>query len=200
LPDDFLSSGNFFSMTNEKIIIGLVGQMASGKGTIAEYLRDKHGAEFFTFSTPLRDVLKRLHLETSRANLQKMSTLLRESFGQELLAKIITQDVEASPKNIVMVEGIRRFSDIKFLGDLKGFVLVRIAADEKIRYERLVKRAQNQNDKEKTFEQFIVDHQAEPELEIPKVMAEAKEEINNDGDFGALYAQIEKVLTKYRKE
>ena len=43
-----LSSSNFFSMTNEKIIIGLVGQMASGKGTIAEYLRDKHGADFLT--------------------------------------------------------------------------------------------------------------------------------------------------------
>jgi len=34
----------------------------------------------------------------------------------------------------------------------------------------------------KNLEQFIADHQAEPELEIPKVMAEAKEEINNDGD------------------
>jgi dephospho-CoA kinase len=187
-------------MTNEKIIIGLVGQMASGKGTIAEYLRDKHGADFFTFSTVLRDVLNRLHQEICRANLQKTSMALREYFGQDILAKLIAQDVIASAKDLIVIDGIRRFSDIAYLKDLPGFVLVSIAADEKIRYERLIARGQNNDDKQKTFEQFIADHQAEPELEIPKVMAEAKEEINNDGDKNALYAQIEKVLTKYRKD
>jgi len=195
-----LSSGNFFSMTNEKIIIGLVGQMASGKGTVAEYLRDKHGADFFTFSTPLRDVLKRLHQEASRANLQNVSTALRELFGQDLLAKIIAKDVDASPKNLIVIDGIRRFSDIEFLKSLPSFVLIRVTADEKIRFERLIARAQNQGDKQKTFEEFLADHQKETELEIPKVMAEAKEETNNDGDKDALYAQVEKILTKYRKE
>jgi len=73
----------FSGMTNEKIIIGLVGQMASGKGTIAEYLRDKHGADFFTFSTVLRDVLNRLHQKYAAPTCRKLPWL-----SANILAKI----------------------------------------------------------------------------------------------------------------
>jgi dephospho-CoA kinase len=184
-------------MTNDKLIIGLVGQMASGKGTIAEFLKERYQADFFTFSTPLRDTLRRLHQEISRENMQNISIALRQLFGQDLLAKIIAKDVEASQSKITVIDGIRRFSDIEFLKNFSGFVLVAINADDKIRYERLIMRGQNNDDQKKTFEQFIADHQAEPELEIPKVMAEAKEEINNNGDLADLYAQIEKIILKY---
>jgi dephospho-CoA kinase len=184
-------------MTN-KIIIGLVGQMASGKGTVAEFLKEKYEADFFTFSTPLRDTLKRLHQETTRENLQNVSTVLRQLFGQDLLAKIIAKDVEASQKQITVIDGIRRFSDIEFLKNFPGFILARVAADDKIRYERLIARAQNQGDKQKTFEEFLIDHQRETELEIPKVMAEAQEEINNNSDFPTLHSQIDAIISKYK--
>jgi dephospho-CoA kinase len=185
-------------MTN-KVIIGLVGQMASGKGTIAEFLKEKNGADFFTFSTPLRDVLKRLHLEISREHMQKISYDLRQAFGQDLLAKIIAKDVEASENQITIIDGIRRFSDIEFLKSFPGFILVRVVADDRKRYERLISRAQNQGDKQKTFEEFLADHQKETELEIPNIMAKASEEIDNNEDLPHLYSQIEKITEKYLK-
>lgn len=171
--------------------------MASGKGTVAEFIKEKHQADFFTFSTPLRDILKRLHQDISRENMQNISISLRQLFGQDLLAKIIAKDVEASQTQITVIDGIRRFSDIEFLKTFPGFVLVRVVADEKTRYERLISRAQNQGDKQKSFEEFLADHQKETELEIPKVMAEAKEAIENNGDFNHLYSQIEKIFSNY---
>jgi dephospho-CoA kinase len=187
-------------MKNDKLIIGLIGQMASGKGTVAEFLKEKYQADFFTFSTPLRDTLKRLHQEISRENMQNISAVLRQLFGQDLLAKIIAKDVEASQSRITVVDGIRRFTDIEFFKDLPNFILVAIIADDKIRYERLIARAQNQGDKQKTFEEFLADHQKEAELEIPKVMNEAKENINNNGDLTDLHEQIDKIISKYSNQ
>ncbi|MEK7625108.1 MAG: AAA family ATPase, partial [Patescibacteria group bacterium] len=66
-----------------KIILGFVGDLASGKGTICKYLKEKYGTESYRFSTMLRDILKRVYLENSRENLQRLSTVMRENFGQD---------------------------------------------------------------------------------------------------------------------
>jgi len=70
---------------------------------------------------------------------------LREYFGQDILAKLIAQDVIAERQKIwlsLMASAASATSPI--LKDLPGFVLVSIAADEKIRYERLIARGQKQ--------------------------------------------------------
>lgn len=64
----------------QKTIIALAGEMGCGKGAIAEYLTTRHGAKKFRFSTIMRDVLDRLHMQTTRENVQNMSTVLRTAF------------------------------------------------------------------------------------------------------------------------
>ena len=88
-----------------KIIIGLVGQIASGKGTATKYLEEKYGAGTHRFSTMLRDVLKRLYLETSRENMQSLSTFLRKQFGEDALARVIAKEVADDPKPVVAGHG-----------------------------------------------------------------------------------------------
>jgi dephospho-CoA kinase len=56
-----------------KKIIGFVGPMASGKGAASDYLRKKHDAGYHRFSTMIRDVMRRLDIEDSRENMQKLS-------------------------------------------------------------------------------------------------------------------------------
>ena len=141
----------------KKIIIGLVGEIASGKGTVANYLINEHKAESFRFSTPLRDVLNRMHIEINRKNMQTLSTTLRKEFGQDLLAKIIAKDVETSKSNIVVVDGIRRMQDIKYLRTLPEFKLVHISADLEIRFNRIdrntaLKLARSYENKSSLFE------------------------------------------------
>jgi len=178
-----------------KIIIGLVGQIASGKGTVAEYLEKNHKAATFRFSTILRDVLNRLHVEISRENLQDLSTILRQRFGEDLLAKVMAGDVENNDNKIVVVDGIRRMADIKYLKELENFKLLSVVADPKIRYERLLTRSENSGDNQKTFEEFLADQQKEADAEIPKVMENANVVISNDGNFENLYQQIDKLTS-----
>ena len=72
---------------NKKIIIGLVGESGSGKDTVADYLRDKHGAKLYRFADPLRETLE-LYLDNiSREDLQWLSMKFKERFGNKILAR-----------------------------------------------------------------------------------------------------------------
>ena len=185
-------------MPKEKIILGFVGDLASGKGTICKYLSEKYGTNAYRFSTMLRDVLKRLYVENTRENLQNLSTMLRTNFGQDLMSRVIAEDVKNDPKEIVAVEGIRRPTDITYLQKNPGFHLIYITADPKIRWERLVKRNENPGDDKKTFEDFLKDEQAEADRLIKELGKSAEYTITNDGNLEEFYGQMEAILKKIK--
>ncbi len=183
-------------MPNNKIVLGFVGDLASGKGTICKYLSEKYSTNAYRFSTMLRDVLKRVYIENTRDNLQRLSTVLRENFGQDLMSRVIAEDVKNDPKEIVAVEGIRRPTDITYLEKNPGFNLIYITAEPKVRWERLVKRNENPGDDKKSFEEFLKDEQAEADILIKELGAKAKFKIINDGNFEEFYSQMENILQK----
>jgi len=183
----------------EKLILGFVGDLAAGKGTVCKYLSEKYNTPSYRFSTMLRDILKRIYVPNSRENLQQLSTILREEFGQDLMSKVIAGDVTNDEHELVAVEGIRRPTDITYLAELPNFHLIYITADPKIRWKRLVDRRENPGDENKTYEQFLNDEQAEADRLIKELGAKAEFTINNDGDFDALYAQLEDIITRVRR-
>lgn len=177
-----------------KKIIGLVGMISSGKGTVAEYLEKNNNAATYRFSTILRDILKRMHKEITRKNMQKLSTTLRQNFGEDLLAKVIAEDVKKDERDLIVVDGIRRLADIKYLTELPHFKLVKITAAPEARYKRLIQRTENQGDTQKTYEEFLADEKKEADAEIPLVMEKAELELSNEGGFEELYKQIDKMI------
>lgn len=177
-----------------KIIIGLVGELASGKGTAAKYCQEKYGATTYRYSTPLRDILNRLHIPLERSSLQDVSTILRKRFGEDLLAKSIAEDVRNDPNPISIVEGIRKIADIEHLRKLPNFRLVHIHADIETRYQRLISRNENTDDGQKTFAEFVRDHQAETEIEIPLIAEQADIVIENQGEEKDLFEKIDRII------
>ncbi len=183
-------------MTNSmnKIIFGLVGTLASGKEETKKYLVSKYNAQDCRFSTILREVLNRAAIPVSRENLQKISTVLRSNFGEDLLAKAIAVDASKLNADIVVIDGVRRPTDIEHLNKLPNFFLIKIDADPRVRYDRSVIRNENEGDDKKTFEEFINDHESEADSLIPVVMKEAKYSIDNNGTKEDLYKQIDNIV------
>jgi dephospho-CoA kinase len=177
-----------------KIILGLVGPLASGKEAVKKHLVEKYEAKDCKFSTILRDVLNRTAVPVSRENLQKLSTILRANFGEDLLAKAIAMDASKLDAYIVVIDGVRRPTDIEHLNKLPNFFLIKIEAESKLRYERMVKRNENEGDDKKTFEQFLKDHEAEADRLVPVVMDTAKYTIDNNGSFEDLYKQVDEIV------
>lgn len=184
----------------KKIILGFVGKLSSGKGTIAKYLQEKHQAEVVMFSQSLRDVLDRFYLPQTRDNMQAVSRGLREALGQDVIARVVAQDAQTAASAIVAVDGVRRPMDIVFLKELPGFALVFVDTEQKVRHERMTKRGQNPDDHLITFEEFQKKDVAEAESLIDEVAKEAKFTINNNGTPEELFAQVEAILNKTQGE
>ncbi len=183
-------------MSTNKIILGFVGPIASGKGTVCQYLKETYNTDILRFSTMLRDVLNRFYIEQSRENMQVLSSSLRQIFGDDLMAKTIANDVNHSEATIIVLDGVRRQADIKYLRELPDFHLVEINADQKIRYERITKRGENSDDIQKTFEDFQADELKEAELQIKDVAKTAEFHLDNNGSKENLYKQIEDIIKR----
>lgn len=181
-------------MTKNKIIIGIAGEMSSGKTTIADYIIKKNGGVSYRFSTPLSDIAKRIHLENSRTNLQKLSSLLRGNFGDDLLAKILYNDVKSDEHSVILVDGVRRKEDILYLETLPKFILVYVEASLEKRYERQIGRNEKIDDKTKTFEEFKKEQEHESELEIVGLKQIAQVVLNNENSIEKLYQHVDNII------
>lgn len=184
----------------EKIIFGLISEMAGGKETVKRYLEEKYQAKSCRFSSIMRDILDRLYLEKSRDNIQKLSTALRQVYGEDILALTITKEVNDIKADIIVVDGVRRQADIKYLNELNNFYLIAIEVEAKTRYERLKKRNENPGDGEKSYADFLADHQKEADKQIPSVMKTANYKVDNNASLDNLYSQIDKIIKKIQNK
>ena len=179
------------------MILGFAGEMAAGKGTCAGYLKEKFAAETFRFSTPLFDIAARLNIPPDRDTLQRLSSCLRKEFGEDLLAKIMFEDARDTASDVIVIDGVRRLEDVKYLRELPDFKLCYISAPMRLRYERMVKRGEKAYDATKPFEQFEKDHQREAERGITQLEAFAAEVIDNGGSLPELHSALDAVVGKY---
>lgn len=184
---------------NKKIIIGIVGENASGKTTLTKYLHKRYSAETIKFSDMLSDILDRLYLEKKRENFQTLSTILRKNFGEDVMSRVVAKDVELSQKNIIVTEGIRRPFDIKYLQKIRGFYLISIYADPKTRFKRLKLRSEKDDDKFKTWEEFKKESMHESEQKIKNIAKKADFEIDNNKTIQELYKQADYIMQNILK-
>lgn len=182
--------------TNKKIIIGLAGEIACGKGVAVEYLVKKYSAGSYRYSRILRDILDRVYQEQSRGNMTSLSDWLRKNFGQDVLSKTLARDMKRDKNKLIVFDGIRRLPELKIFRKMPEFILISIIGDPKIRYRRFMLRNENPGDNKKTFKQFLKDLKGLSDYEIPEVMKQADYKINNDGDLNNLQKQLDEIVLK----
>lgn len=189
-----LKSNKNESSDMAKQIIGLVGLLGSGKGTAAKILKERYKAKIYRFSTILRDILDRLSVEKSRENLMTLSEVLRQGFGDEVLAYALENDAVSASADLVVIDGIRRLSDLAALESLPQFTLVAIEAPADIRYERVKNRGENVGEKQLSRKEFEKQEKLPTEATIPEVMARAAIKIDNSGTITDLEIKIGELM------
>ncbi len=183
-----------------KVIIGVAGEVASGKDTVGKYIAEKYQATALRFSQVLRDILDRMSLEQSQENMGKLSMHLRKAFGEDILSKGLIVEAERSPSDLVVVDGVRRFPDIIQMQASEQFYFIYVEASPEKRYERLTQRHNNSDDEGKTMAQFEKDALQESESQIRDLKEHADFVISNDGTLEELQKQVDDILTQIRNK
>ena len=186
-------------MASKKIILGVSGEIASGKDTVGDYLAETHGVAKLRFSQPLRDILDRLGLDQDREHMAKLSLYLRKAFGEDILSRVILREAEFSAANFIVVDGIRRLPDMVHMETDEHFYFCYVDVSPEKRFERLTKRRQNTDDASKTETQFEKDSQLETEIGIRDLKEQAEFVIDNNGTLEELKAQVDEMVAVLRK-
>ena len=134
------------------MIIGLTGSLASGKGVVSDFLKEKKFV-YLSLSDELREITKQRKIELTRENLQNLGNKLREEKGAAVLAKHVLDKIEGQQYLNAIVDGIRNPAEIEELKKLKSFFLVSVDAPIEDRFKRMVER--NRESDPKTWQDFL---------------------------------------------
>ncbi len=123
------------------LIIGVVGQIASGKGILVNYLTRHLGFISFSLSSIVHAELKKKGTkEFTRQMLQDVGDKLRREYGDDVLARRLNEVIKGQKKSKMVVEGIRNPGEIGFLKKNTDFILIGVKAKRGLRFKRLLSR------------------------------------------------------------
>jgi dephospho-CoA kinase len=180
------------------MIIGITGTLGAGKGTVGQYLKDKHGFNYFSARDVWVEEVKRRGLPINRDTITETANDLRAQHGPHYFSdRALTRANELGGDAVF--ESIRTVGEADYLKQ-HGAFLWAVDAEIHTRYARIVER-QSETDKV-SFEKFKADEEREWESTDPTkqnlkaVIAMADTALLNDGTPEDLFAQVEKALKK----
>lgn len=178
-----------------KLYLGIIGKSFAGKETVYKFICDlvtKHDLHYRVsihhFSDPLNGCLNALKpLDNSRPNQQKLSTLLRQGFSEEILGNAVMYRATMDPSEIVCLDGIRRPADVIKFRALPNFHLIFLDTPIEKRFEFGQKRKDRPV---QIWEQFLIEQGAESESKIDEIAQQADIVLNNSGTKKDLKKQV----------
>jgi dephospho-CoA kinase len=178
------------------VVIGLVGEMFSGKTFAAEFLVSHFNARRLKFSTTLDRILDILDLPKSRENQQKLGFILRQNFGGAVLTNAFLPTIKKSKEKVLVIDGFRKAEEIEALKRFKNFKAIYIKADIQKRFQRLKLRDEKVGEKFKDFEQFKIAHKDDAETDIYKLEQYADFVVENNGSIEEFESTLTRIYTE----
>lgn len=174
-------------------IIGLMGAIGCGKGTVADYLVANHDFRTVTMGDMVREEVLKRGLEITREGTTAVSEECRKKDPAYFIKKAI-EKIKASGHDNWIIDGIRQPIDVrefrKAFPDIK-FILVDVSP--KLRFERMLTRGRA--DMPKTYEDFIKQENLEKDkFHLDETFSQADITLSNEGTREELEANVREVL------
>lgn len=170
----------------EKLIIGLVGPIASGKGVVGKYL-ESAGFTYSSLSDRVREEAVRRGLPLVRKNLQDIGDELRENYGGAVLMEL-TEKMLTGTDGSWVIDSIKNPHEARYLKEKLGGIIIAINAPAELRMKWFLERSKKRNEDGKTEEDFwkaenrdMGQGEGDMGLQIPECIKLADITIFNDG-------------------
>lgn len=174
----------------KKIVIGLAGRLASGKGTVARHLVETYSADKTRSSDPLRETLDIFSIPQTREHLDVLSTFMRETYGENVIAQAVKRYLTKSDASVVIFDGMRRLVDVEAIRSFEHSLFIFADVDQNTRYTRSVGRNENVGDDTMALEDFLAKDSDEPQQQIEALKEYADVVLDNNGTPDELARQL----------
>jgi len=178
-----------------KIVFGLTGPNAAGKGEVASCLQ-RSGFTVHSLSDVVREEAAARGLPPEREHLIRIGNLLREEGGPGALARRILPRLGDRD----VVDSIRTPGEVEVLRGLPRFVLLAVGAPLAVRFRRALARGRPGDPQ--TLEQFEARERQENATDpwaqqLDATFRLADRVLDNTGDLEELRRAVEQLLNEY---
>jgi dephospho-CoA kinase len=175
-----------------RLVLGVTGPNAAGKGEVSAYLKTR-GFAVHSLSDIVREEAAARNLAPEREHLIRVGTLLREQGGLGVLAERLIPRLGERD----VVDSIRNPAEVATLRRVPGFVLVGVDAPETVRFARSRLRARP-GDPE-SLPEFMAREQQENSAnpagqQLRATLDLADRIVDNNGDLDVLHRKIDDLL------
>ncbi len=181
-------------MTSKKLVVGVVGMAGSGKSVVVN-MAMQMGYEIVVMGDEVRDEAMMRGMELTPENLGKVMLELRQKEGENVIARRCTLKIEKTPKQKVLVDGIRSLSEVEeFKKHFPAFTSISVHSSPKTRFQRLYNRRRSDDPKN-----WVIFHERdvrELSVGLGNAIAMAEHIIVNEGALSQVKDKVREVLRK----
>ena len=177
-------------------VIGVVGEIGSGKDEALKYLRARYGVPYLSTGDIVRKMAGEEGVEGTRENLEAISRRCFQDMGKGCFVRMAGEEIVRQGWKVAGISGVRTPDDVEYLRKTfgKGFVLVRVdIKDPLVRFDRVRNRHEERDPL--TYEAFrSQDRKEEETFNISRAVAMADCAVDNSGPLEGLHAEIDALI------
>lgn len=180
------------------MVVVITGTLGAGKGTVKDYLVNTYKFSTYSVREFISEYIRAEGNPVNRDTLTEMGNRLRQKDGMFIFKELLKRAQEKGGD--VVIESLRAPEEFHFMEQQEGVYIWGVDADIEIRYTRVLERA-SETDRV-SFDVFKQNEAREMDNTNPKkqnlryCISRVKSEFLfwNNGDFNALYAQVDAAI------
>jgi len=178
-------------------VIAIIGPIASGKGTAANFFVKKYKFKQITMSDFLRQEAKRRRIKPDRIYLRKLQAELRKENGNNVLVDMARKKISENPDKNFVIDGLRDYREAKYAKKKLRLKIVLVDASPLIRFKR--QKARARNGYSRTFHEFLYEDARENAIfDFYKTRKLANFTIFSDEGREVLHKELAKLVRTHK--